>query len=344
MTQGGIQGSMRETPLADIIQLVCAGGKTGVFHVQMDAYRAKIHLKDGKIIHALSNTNEGFEAVLDVALWLDGTYRFEEGPQDVVVSITKPNASVLMELGRRMDEWRVISQKISSVDLYPVSSALAGEAPTGLNPRQAKLFPLITGWYTVSELAEVLQKPVLTIAKDLYDLVMHGHILLKGVRSGRPPKVEGVSPTPTPGFDSGSHAALTPPLMPAMPSDPNMTAPVTIGGGFASAEPPVQPRSGAPAAAAKAADAAAAIDPLRMAKLTAYIQRISSTSRMVMPAPHHEIIDRLESKATQALMAGEGAEAVKTFALSISKGAVDAGVDAETVRNLNAQLKAIFAK
>ncbi|HJU82732.1 MAG TPA: DUF4388 domain-containing protein [Holophagaceae bacterium] len=331
---------MRETPLADIIQLVCAGGKSGVFHVQMDAYRAKIHLKDGKIVHALSNTNEGFEAVLDVALWLDGTYRFEEGPQDVPVTITKPNASVLMELGRRMDEWRVISQKITSVDLYPVSTALAGETPAGLNPRQAKLFPLLTGWYTVSELAEVQQKPVLTVAKDLYDMVMHGHLMMKGVRSGRPPKVEGVAPTPTPSPspDSGAHA-MPPPApahpAPAMSSNPNMTAPVTIGGGFASSEPPVQPRVPAPAVAQ---------DPAKMAKLTAYLQRISMTAKMVLPPANHDIVDHMEARATQGLMAGEGAEAVKGFALAISKGAVDAGVDGEIVRNLNAQLKAIFAK
>jgi hypothetical protein len=114
-----------------------------------------------------------------------------------------------------------------------------------------------------------------------------------------------------------------------------MTGHVTVGGGFASSEPPIQPKAGAPAATA---------DPIKMAKLTGYLQRISGTAKMVLPSEHHSMVDRLGASANQGLMAGEGADAVKNFALAISKSSVDAGVDAETVRNLNAQLKAIFAK
>ena len=81
-----------------------------------------------------------------------------------------------------------------------------------------------------------------------------------------------------------------------------------------------------------------------MAKLTAYTQRIAGTAKSALPAPHHPMVDQLQATATQQLLAGEGPDAVKNLALAISKGAVDAGVDADTVRNLNAQLKAIFAK
>ena len=106
MSQGLIQGSMREAPLPDIIQLVSQGGKTGCFHVTDEPNRARIYLKDGRIINAVSNTSEGLDAVYEVALWLDGRYHFEEGASDVAVTITKSNATVLMEMHRRMDEWR----------------------------------------------------------------------------------------------------------------------------------------------------------------------------------------------------------------------------------------------
>ena len=162
MSQGVIQGSMREAPLPDIIQLVSQGGKSGCFHVQQDASRARIYLKDGRIIHAVTQTGEGFEALMEVALWLDGSYRFEEVVPDVPSTITKPNASILMELGRRMDEWRVISQKIPSVDLYPASTLLPGETPHGVNAREARVLALATGYYSVAEMAEAVQKPVLT--------------------------------------------------------------------------------------------------------------------------------------------------------------------------------------
>ncbi|HET8714809.1 MAG TPA: DUF4388 domain-containing protein [Holophagaceae bacterium] len=342
---------MRDTPIADIIQLVCGGNKSGVFHVEQDTHRARIHLKDGRIVHAVSSGgHEGMEALLDVAFWLDGTYRFEEGAQDTPTTITKSTPGVLSELGMRMDEWRVLAQKIPSVDLYPVSTLLPGEEPKGANPREVKLLDALTGYYTVAELAEVMQRPLMKVAKDLYGLVMAGHVTMKGIRSGRPPKIEGAAapaapamappvavPPPVPQAPPMEETAIVklappPPVPVAMP--PAAAEPFqTVGGGVAGA-PPV----------AAAPVPATGVDPLRLAKLTAYTQRIAGTAKAVLPLANHNMIDQLQASATQQLLAGEGPDAVKNLALAISKGAVDAGVDADTVRNLNAQLKAIFAK
>lgn len=348
MSQGGIQGNMRDTPIADIIQLVCGGNKSGVFQVEQDTHRARIHLKDGRIVHAVSSGgHEGMDALLEVAFWLDGTYRFEEGPQDTASTITKSTPAVLSELGMRMEEWRVISQKIPSVDLYPVSNLLPGEEPKGANPREVKLLGVLTGYYTLAELAEVMQRPLMKVAKDLYGLVMAGHVTMKGVRSGRPPKIEGAAPAPAPTplpppapaappmeETAIVKLALAPPQPQAMPASAPEPLLETVGGGVAG----MAPVASAPAAAP------AVVDPLRLAKLTAYTQRIAATAKGVLPAGNHHMVDQLQAGATQLLLGGDGPDAVKNLALAISKGAVDAGVDADTVRNLNAQLKAIFAK
>jgi len=352
MSQGGIQGNMRDTPIADIIQLVCGGNKSGVFQVEQDTHRARIHLKDGRIVHAVSSGgHEGMDALLEVAFWLDGTYRFEEGAQETPATITKSTPAVLSELGIRMDEWRVISQKIPSVDLYPVSNLLPGEEPKGANPREVKLLAVLTGYYTVAELAEVMQRPLMKVAKDLYGLVMAGHVTVKGVRSGRPPKIEGVAPAPAP--------APLPPLPPPVPSGPSMEETAIVKLALAPPQPQARPAAApeplletvgggvagmAPVAAAQAPATPAVVDPLRLAKLTAYTQRIAGTAKSVLPAGNHHMVDQLQANATQLLLGGDGPDAVKNLALAISKGAVDAGVDADTVRNLNAQLKAIFAK
>ncbi len=359
MSQGVIQGSMREAPLPDIIQLVSQGGKSGCFHVQQDASKARIYLKDGRIIHAITNNGEGFEALMEVALWLEGSYRFEEGAQDVPATITKPNASVLMELGRRMDEWRVISQKIPSVDLYPQSTLLPGETPQGVNPRETRLLALATGYFSVAELAEVTRKPVLAVAKDLYGLVMAGHVVLKGLRSGRPPKIEPTEAAPAqapvelvPAAERLGFGAAPSPAMPSLEEETAIVRlqpppprpvdgfpqadepmPVTVGGGVA-ADPPV----------VAAAKPASPDDPVRMAKLTAFTQRIAQAAKTVLPEAHHEMVNRLQARSTQQIINGEGPEAVKSLALAISRGAVDAGCDAELVRTLNTQLKALFSK
>ena len=360
MSQGVIQGSMREAPLPDIIQLVSQGGKSGCFHVQQESSKARIYLKDGRIIHAVTHSGEGFEALMEVALWIEGTCRFEEVVPDVPATITKPNASILMELGRRMDEWRVISQKVPSVDLYPASTLLPGEMPQGVNPREGRLLALATGYYTVSELAEVMQKSVLTVAKDLYGLVMAGHVVMKGLRSGKPPKVESPTAGPVkelvpvsemlgtrPSSASGpvvpesreDETAIVriqaPPPVAHMQGFPESEDPLpeTVGGGVADVPPPAPTPKPAPAMD----------DPQRMVKLMNFTQRIAQAAKMVLPEGQHEMVNRLQAKATQQIISGDGPEAVKGLALAISRGAVDSGCDADMVRTLNTHLKALFS-
>jgi hypothetical protein len=170
---------------------------------------------------------------------------------------------------------------------------------------------MITGYYSVDELADVLDKPVLSVAKDLYGLIMSGLVTLKGVRSGkRPEGPEGVHGA------KGEEARIlpTPPLLPvaqAMPAKPK-AAPMT--------------------------------DPIKLAKLNHFTQRIAQASRSVLPVEQHELVNRLLAQASQQLMQGEGPEAVKNLALAISRGVVDAGCSGEIVKNLNHTLKALFSK
>jgi len=316
MSQGLIQGSMRGAPLPDIIQLVCQGGKSGVFHVTEDPRRARIFLRDGRIVHAISHDAEGLEAVYAVALWLDGRYHFEEGEVDTPTSITKSNPVILMELHRRMDEWRVINQKIASLDLYPTSVLLPDEVPQGVNPREARLLTYLTGYYNVAELAEALAKPVLSVAKDLYGLVMGGHVILKGVRSGRKPELpEDVTPGVAPLPVVEPEPVAVPEVAPVEP----VHAPV---------KPVTVPM----------------VDPIKTARLTAFAGRIAQTAKAALPAEHHDLVVRLHSKATQQLIQGEGPDAVKGLALAVSRGAVEAGCPPEVVKELNAQLKALFSR
>ena len=360
MSQGVIQGSMREAPLPDIIQLVSQGGKSGCFHVQQESSKARIYLKDGRIIHAATQAGEGFEGLMEVALWLEGTYRFEEGAPDVPTTITKSTASILMDLGRYMDEWRVISRKIPSVDLYPTSTLLPGETAKGVNPRESRILGLATGYYSVSELAEVVQKPVITVAKDLYGLVTAGLVVLKGLRSGKPPTSEAPAREPvkevvpdysrlgalqaavpgpvTPESREDETAIVRlypPPPLPQRQGFPEKEEPLpeTVGGGVAGDALPVAPPKPTPVVD----------DSQRMVKLMNFTQRIAHASKQVLPESHHELVNRLQAKATQQIISGDGPDAVKGLALAISRGAVDAGCDADMVRTLNTHLKALFS-
>ena len=340
MSQGVIQGSMREAPLPDIIQLVSQGGKSGCFHVRQEAAKARIYLREGRIIHAVTPANEGFEALMEVALWLEGGYRFEEAPVDGPVTINKPNASILMELGRRMDEWRVISQKVPSVELYPASTLLPSEVPRGVSPREAKLLGLCTGYYSVAELAELTKKPVVAVAKDLYGLVLAGHVALKGLRSGRPPKLEVAE----------KHLRELVPVSELLAKAGDASAAPEAQRETATLPPQPQPLTEAPESAPETgvvpppsgSTSTVPEDPQRLVKLMNFTQRIAQASRQVLPEQHHDLVNSLQARATQQIISGEGPDAVKGLALAISRAAVEAGCDGNLVRSLNTQLKALF--
>jgi hypothetical protein len=267
------------------------------------------------------------------------------------------------------------------VDLYPVSTLLPGETPQGVNPREGRVLAMATGYYTVAELAELLKKPVITVAKDLYGLVMAGHVVLKGLRSGKPLKIEppaaesakesepvkdpnpvkelipvsmllGMPPAPAPALvvpDSREEEIPVVPHQapPPLPQNRELPPtwepfPQTVGGGVAggaSAEPP----KATPIPPVLAPSAPVPDDPQRMVKLMNFTQRIAQAAKQVLPEGQHEMVNRLQAKATQQLISGDGAEAVKGLALAISRGAVDAGCDADMIRTLNTHLKALFS-
>jgi hypothetical protein len=56
------------------------------------------------------------------------------------------------------------------------------------------------------------------------------------------------------------------------------------------------------------------------------------------------MLNKLLARANAQLVQGEGPEAVKNLALAVSRGAVEAGCNADLVKSLNSNLKALFAK
>ena len=77
------QGSLKELPLPDIIQLVSVSGKTGVFALKTADQSGEIYLRNGEIFHAATGDVAGEEAVYELAIWQEGDFvfkpvRFEE--------------------------------------------------------------------------------------------------------------------------------------------------------------------------------------------------------------------------------------------------------------------------
>ena len=205
------QGSLTELHLPDIIQLVSVSGKTGVFHLTDGVLKGQIYLNDGKIVHAQLEDAAGEEAVYALAIWRQGEFRFDPGVATELRTITKSNTNLLMEAARRLDEWRVLSKKIPSVDLIPefvVQEAREGQI--NLNTSEWLILSKIDGQRSVRAIAAAASLSVFDAAKMLYGLIATNLIRLREPAAGPSRSVTRAGPAPTAIVGTPSRGVPTP--------------------------------------------------------------------------------------------------------------------------------------
>jgi hypothetical protein len=174
------QGSLKELPLPDIIQLVSVSGKTGKFTLSRDHERGFIYLKNGQMVHATVGDLIGEEAIYALAIWNAGEFQFSPGEEPDRQTITKSNTNLLMEAARRLDEWRVLSKKIPSVDHVPelVMRENRHEQIT-INPQEWMLVTRIDGHRSITEVGRALNISSFEVAKILYGMITSELVQLK---------------------------------------------------------------------------------------------------------------------------------------------------------------------
>src|SRR3954467_5107719 len=174
------QGSLAELHLPDIIQLVSVSGKTGVFHLVDGPHKGQIFLFEGRIVHAQLDDTSGEEAVYALAIWNQGDFKFEPGPPSDTRTISKSNTNLLMEAARRLDEWRVLSKKIPSVDFVPELMVRENRhEQITLNPQEWMLITRIDGHRSIMDIGRTLNMSSFDVAKILYGMITGELVQLK---------------------------------------------------------------------------------------------------------------------------------------------------------------------
>jgi uncharacterized protein DUF4388 len=174
------QGSLRELPLPDVIQLVAVSGKTGVFTLRNGNDNGRIFLRRGQIVHALSGSLVGEQAVYELARWSQGDFNFSPEVETDTVTIEKSNTNLLMEAARRLDEWRVLSKKIPSVEHIPELQARDNRhEQITLNPQEWTLITRIDGHRSIVDIGRALNMSSFEVAKILYGMITSELVALK---------------------------------------------------------------------------------------------------------------------------------------------------------------------
>lgn len=175
-----LQGSLTDIALPDVIQLVSVSGKTGVFSLSSDRQEGKIYLRDGQITDAIVGPLRGENAVYEMAIWQQGQFIFTPNVESDQSTVTKPNASLMMEAARRLDEWRILQRKIPSLDLIPYFQPReAGHDQVTLSPQEWVIVTKIDGTHSVRQLEEATQLSAFEVCKVLYGMIASGLLALK---------------------------------------------------------------------------------------------------------------------------------------------------------------------
>lgn len=173
------QGSLKELPLPDIIQLVSVSGKTGAFVLQGPSQEGKIFLRDGEIVHAVAGPVRGEDAVYELAIWQEGEFEFKPGDETEDRTIKKSNTNLLMEAARRIDEWQVLSKRIPSTRLVPVFTNQSSSTSVSFTPQEWQVICKVDERRSIDELASVLGASAFEVCKLLYGLVTAGLVELR---------------------------------------------------------------------------------------------------------------------------------------------------------------------
>ena len=189
-----LQGSLAELSLPDVIQLVAVSGKSGAFHLRRGDEQGIIYLHEGRIVDASVGELVGEHAVYEMAIWSDGEFRFNPGEAPPQVSIQKSNANLMMEAARRLDEWRVLSRKIPSLDLVPFFPERQGNLDqVTLSPQEWVLVTRIDGERSIEEIAKILRWSAFDVSKLLFGMITSGLVELRqpGTTSGSQERFSG---------------------------------------------------------------------------------------------------------------------------------------------------------
>jgi len=106
-----LQGTLADLGIINLLQFPFAGRKTGELVVLSGRRRAALFYKDGALVDARTEHNEGQDAVVEVVDWEEGQFEFRPGAEAARVTIEIDLHRVVMLALKTRDERRLEEQR-----------------------------------------------------------------------------------------------------------------------------------------------------------------------------------------------------------------------------------------
>lgn len=261
-----LEGRLRDLSLTEVLQLLSLGRKSGSLHCHapLQGRHARLVFSHGAIVDAVvtgsaigmldarpnrraEDTKAVEDAVLDVLLWRDGTFRFAAGEMPATLpGIRLAVEPILIEGAQRAEVWGRIEARVpharvipAFVDIEPQQLPLLR-----LTPPQWEILTGVDGERDLMTLAASMQRELSEVAELVHDLIGAGLLTLReGLavprRNPTPPAVPAFIPPPVlapdhqsaaeaSGEDDGLEDSLFDPLTLDIGSAYHVTSHVTV--------------------------------------------------------------------------------------------------------------------
>jgi hypothetical protein len=102
--KAGISGSLVDMSFTDMIQVLCAGGKSAEIQLVQEDLTASVYLQDGNIVHCDLGGKTGPDAFYELMRWQAGDFTTKQCVEFPEATIASSPMALLMEGARLADE------------------------------------------------------------------------------------------------------------------------------------------------------------------------------------------------------------------------------------------------
>ena len=104
VAEAGVKGSLADMSFTDMIQILCAGGKSMEILLVREGVKGCVHVSEGNVVHAEAGDKKGEAAFYDIMQWKDGDFTTRPRTEFPERTVQGSLMGLLMEGARLSDE------------------------------------------------------------------------------------------------------------------------------------------------------------------------------------------------------------------------------------------------
>lgn len=170
----GVEGSLREVSLVDLLQLFSLNRRTGVMTLTHDGSEGKVYLRKGDVVSTVLGETKGEKALYRILQWDDGAFHYQPIEFTVSRNIARSIDALLMEGMRQLDEWDSIQDQMPPGSAVLKLNKNQDDMPRDLRPVTEEVLLLLEFYSSVADIIEKSSYTDYEICKSILGLIQKG--------------------------------------------------------------------------------------------------------------------------------------------------------------------------